>query len=83
MPYLSQRQREELEAEGWMPETPGELNYVITRFVLDYWHRKHDKNYQLLNDIIGAMESAKLEFYARIVRPYEDLKRSQNGDVYA
>lgn len=30
----------------------------------------------------AAFECAKLEFYVRIVRPYEDQKLHDNGDVY-
>lgn len=30
----------------------------------------------------GAIEAAKLEFYRRVVAPYEDQKLLDNGDVY-
>lgn len=39
-------------------------------------------NYQMINDVMGALESAKLEFYRRIAVPYEETKRKDNGDVY-
>ena len=29
-----------------------------------------------------ALEGAKLEFYRRIVAPYEELKIKENGEVY-
>jgi hypothetical protein len=41
-----------------------------------------DYNYQRLNDALGALEGAKLEFYRRVVVPYEDWKMTENGDVY-
>jgi len=63
------------------PETPGELNYVITQMCLEYLAQSEGK-YADYNTIIGALESAKLEFYARAVRPYEDRKITENGDVY-
>lgn len=31
--------------------------------------------------VVGALRNAFAEFYARKVRPYEDLKIKQNGDV--
>jgi hypothetical protein len=31
--------------------------------------------------VLGAMEAAKLEFYRRIVSPYEDEKIALHGDV--
>jgi hypothetical protein len=78
MPYIKkeQRTRDTLEAPG----TAGELNYAITDLIQFYWtlHR----NYQGINDIVGALEGAKLEFYRRVVAPYEDIKIKENGDVY-
>lgn len=35
-----------------------------------------------VNSGIGALEAAKLEFYRRVVAPYEDKKIFDNGDVY-
>jgi len=43
---------------------------------------KNQLNYQTINDIIGALEGAKLEFYRRIAIPYENAKLTENGDVY-
>ena len=39
-------------------------------------------NYQTCNDVMGALEGAKAEFYRRVVGPYEDQKIEENGDVY-
>ena len=39
-------------------------------------------SYATINDIIGALEGAKMEFYRRVVAPYEDEKIKENGDVY-
>lgn len=35
-----------------------------------------------LAECIAALEAAKLDFYERIVRPYEESKRRDNGDVW-
>ncbi len=59
----------------------GELNYLITMLCKEYWDA-HGPAYQTINDIVGALEGAKLEFYRRIAVPYEDTKIKQNGDVY-
>jgi hypothetical protein len=61
-------------------KTAGELNYQFTELLIDYF--KRNSNYQGINDIIGALEGAKLEFYRRIVAPYEDKKILENGDIY-
>lgn len=60
---------------------PGTLNYQISMLCKDYWDDVGHR-YQTANDIVGALESAKLEFYRRVVVPYEDEKIKQNGDVY-
>ncbi len=63
------------------PTTAGELNYCITTLVGMYWET-NGARYQQINDVLGALEGAKLEFYRRIVAPYEDQKIKENGDVY-
>jgi hypothetical protein len=81
MPYIATEARARLE-QGGVPESPGELNYVITRAVDDYLVRKGGVRYSDLNEVIGALECAKLELYRRLAAPYEDRKRDEAGDVY-
>lgn len=57
----------------------GELNYAITVMLNDYFAR--NKNYQAINDIMGALTGAQLEFYRRTAIPYENAKIQENGDV--
>lgn len=78
MPYIDPARY--LHAQA-MPETPGELNFAITMLVTQYMH-KRGLSYSSCNDCIGALEGAKFEFYRRVVAPYEDKKRVENGDVY-
>jgi hypothetical protein len=80
MPYVDTKARERLATSPKM-ETPGELNYRLTRVINDYLEY-HLACYTTFNDVVGALESAKLEFYRRIVVPYEQIKCAQNGDVY-
>lgn len=57
----------------------GELNYTITKLLLAL---KGAGKYKDYNELMGALESAKLEFYRRAIAPYEDVKIKENGDVY-
>lgn len=80
MPYIKKEDYERVHTTG--PENAGELNFMITQTILKYWERGVAQNYQCINDIVGALEGAKLEFVRRVVNPYEDTKIQQNGDVY-
>jgi len=81
MPYILNKDKERLNECKIDINTAGELNYKITILVLSYLN-KHGKSYKVINDIIGALECSKLEFYRRIVAPYEEVKIKENGDVY-
>jgi len=85
MPYIAEDDRREL---MWVDRaledlneskkmSAGELQYVIALAI------KHigPENYQDMNDIMGALAGAQMEFYRRIVAPYEDTKIVLNGDV--
>lgn len=67
-------------------ETPGELNFLITKLCLSFLRKHTDTltfaKYQDYNDVMGALEGAKLEMYRRAVAPYENKKIDENGDVY-
>lgn len=80
MPYIARERREPVLREG--PQTAGELNFVITDAVMSYVERNGPVNYDLLNEAMGVLESAKQEFYRRMVAPYEEEKCKTNGDVY-
>ena len=80
MPYIKKERRQAL----WqfnIPEHAGELNFMITSILTAYL-TKHGKSYSSVNDILGALEGAKLEFYRRVAVPYENNKITENGDVY-
>ena len=61
-------------------KSAGELNYLVTMLTHRFLNQTPE-NYQTYNDAIGALEGAKLELYRRHVAEYEDLKRTENGDV--
>jgi len=79
MPYVKAEDRQALLAR--YPSSPGELNFMLTTVIDEYVTTK-GLNYQTINDILGALTGAQLEFYARVARPYEDTKIAANGDVY-
>ena len=80
MPYVTNNDRIRLD-NGGEAQTPGELNYVITKTV-DAYLNQTQRNYASFNEVIGVLESAKLELYRRVVAQYEDTKIAENGDVY-
>lgn len=85
MPYIKQEDREWLESaiecKNWPnPRTAGELNYVFSVIAKNYAFTH--AGYQGINDIVGALEGAKLEFYRRVAASYENEKIKLNGDVY-
>lgn len=79
MPYIKQEQRPAVFERG--PQNAGELNYLFTMVLQQYIEAKGN-SYQTFNDILGALEGAKLEFVRRIVSPYENGKIELNGDIY-
>jgi hypothetical protein len=81
MPYIDGEARTRLEGGG-RPTTAGELNYAITRIVDRYLMDKGGVRYAHLNEVVGALECAKLELYRRLAAPYEDEKMRESGDVY-
>lgn len=82
MPYISKNRREQLNVRADVRfNGPGELNYAFTKLGLDYL-KQNGTRYQSLNDVIGALEGAKLELYRRVAADYEDEKCLEAGDVY-
>lgn len=81
MPYITADQKNLVKRSG--PHTSGQLNYAVTAICLKYLDNVGGAgHYNLLNDVVGALECAKAEFYRRLVSPYEDIKAHDNGDVY-
>ena len=84
MPYIATPDRpKHQKAIDKIPfiNSPGELNFLLTLICKKYWTERSG-NYQTFNDIIGALECCKQEFYSRVVAPYEDEKIKENGDVF-
>lgn len=89
MPYIQKEKREYLDnlIKDIFKEqlNVGELNYLISRIIKNLIEQKQensDFNYQFCNGIIGVLECAKIEFYNRVVTPYENKKIEENGKLY-
>jgi hypothetical protein len=85
MPYIEPARRQWLDARTViaqeLPQTKGELNYVITRAMVSFVARR-GKTYHTISDAIAAAQDAADEFKRRVLAPYESTKIAQNGDVY-
>ena len=80
MPYIDKQQRDLIDLNSLSPETSGQLNYKI-HLILEEYVKSKGINYQTYNDMIGALEAAKLELYRRSISAYEDRKIKENGDI--
>jgi len=85
MPYITKEDRkqykdvlETIKKTGIA--TAGDLNYIVT-CISNIYLNECGECYKTYNEIIGVLESAKLEYYRRNVAPYEDKKIKENGDV--
>jgi len=82
MPYIKDRRKQLSPCKHHVAsaKNAGELNYQITRLCHRYL-TDNGVEYKNINDVLGALEGAKLEFYRRVVAPYEDIKIRENGDL--
>ena len=78
--YYSEARRALTKSDLQAPK-PGELNYMLTRIILAYFDTA-GMNYTTLNAVMGVLECVKQELYRRVAVPYENKKRTENGDVY-
>lgn len=89
MPYIKQERRKELDTKisELFSQTlnVGDLNYIISRIIQENMKQAQNNdmfNYAFCNNIIGVLECAKIEFYNRVVTPYENQKIQENGELY-
>jgi|688.fasta_scaffold1652606_2 hypothetical protein len=81
MPYIKQEDRVELD-DGQIPADAGELAYALSQILDDYLISNGRVNYARHAEVVGVLETLKLEFYRRFTGPYEDDKRESNGDAF-
>ena len=80
MPYVDEKTRIFIAGGGEVTRV-GELNYKITKVILDYISKKGE-SYQTYNDVLGVLTAIPLELYRRKIGAYEDEAIKRNGDVY-
>lgn len=85
MPYIALERRRDL-CVNVHPVTPGELTYVLSvladNYLLYHAEDKGDISFRRISEVLGSLEATKLELYRRVIAPYEDGKREQNGEVF-
>jgi hypothetical protein len=97
MPYISPKQRQELdpliealagrlaaqaEEAGYDGAFTGLLNYACTRLALAVIRRRFGRlRYWLIAALSGVFQNIALEFYRRVATPYEDRQMEFSGDV--
>lgn len=97
MPYIKPNQRDQLDRaiedlmiaiikltddDKLIVAGPGVYNYVITTLLNKAYDMRMYPSYDKANTVMGILESAKQEYYRRVVASYEDQKIDENGDVY-
>ena len=85
MPYIAQDDRNDFddfrnEVANVDLKTAREIQYMIAIIVAEFM-KNSDYRYQDMNNVMGALNGANLEFYRRYVAPYEDECIIKNGDV--
>ena len=78
MKYLN---RTSFELDKGSPRTAGELNYCLTKQILQYLKDKGE-SYQTYNDVLGVLNAVPHELYRRKISKYEDVAIERNGDIY-
>src|SRR3546814_5415034 len=79
MPYIKENMRSLMKPGAEVDSCgPGELNFQLTSLIYDYFQRSN-QDYPAINDIVRALEGAKLEFYRRVPAPSEDATLLYNG----
>lgn len=86
MPYISSPRREAYAllrqaVKDTRVDTIGELEYLFC-YLADLYVGQHLMSFELLNSVVGAFESGKMEFYRKMVAGYEDGKEAANGTVW-
>jgi hypothetical protein len=90
VPYISQDDRKTLEPSlkelietlnlvtGGYGSNNGIVVYVIYRIVKAFYG---EGNFEIRSNALKVLEAAKLEYYRRVMAPYEDTKIKENGDI--
>jgi hypothetical protein len=88
MPYIDQKSRKNIDSEINaliaqlkslpMEKLDGNLNYCFCRILKGLYA----PSYFNYNRMMGVFTCAQQEIYRRLVVPYEEKKKKENGDVF-
>ena len=81
MPYLTEHEKQAIDAGNLDPETEGQLTYVLQQALARYI-MKRGLSYATLAQCLGSLDGAGDDLKRRVVRPYEERKQRENGDVW-
>lgn len=95
MPYIVQEKRDvldptieelhrllvDLETDDENNNMEGNLNYVVSRLLMMVYGDRESTRYAQINDAMGMIFCAALEYYRKVAAPYEDQKEFENGAV--
>lgn len=89
MPYIRRELRPELDLlikplieklkTTPLEDQDGSIDYVVTKIIRNVYPLNKFFHF---NRAIGVLNAILLEFYRRMVVPYEDKKIKESGDVY-
>ena len=81
MPYIEEDERVAVQEHGIGTDSlPGHLAYAVTMMCKAYLGKQ--PRFFRFAAVIGVLVCVVLELYRRVVAPYEDEKRHENGDVF-
>jgi len=79
MPYINHEV--DIEATCYEWNGVGVLNCAIS-LVLSNYIKAQGLSYSTINDIVGALDCAKMEFYRKVAVPYEERKEADSVYTY-
>ena len=90
MPYINRERRWLLTGHALQAAKEagslGELNFVITKLLLCYLDKLRLEEgagpYATLSSVRAVLCDVADEYYRRVMVPYEEAKKEENGDVF-
>lgn len=85
MPYTKQQRRllqnDPIRELARLTKDKGDLNYAICELTAQIILREGGMGYTNVSNWIDAVHGAERELTRRLLNPYEDVKKEENGDV--
>ena len=82
MPYIESEKREKLDEvvelmKKLNVKADGDLNYILYKFCKE----SVKASYNSFKNYCGELRECAVEIERRLLGPYEDLKKNENGDI--